>query len=128
VPRHVQGAGHCEFECNLCGQVCPTGAIPPLPLAEKQTTPIGLARFDRSRCIPWERDENCAVCEEHCPTPEKAIEARPEIVASGPRKGQTVLRPRVVADRCIGCGTCEAVCPLPGPAAIRVERPDLGGG
>jgi len=24
--------GYCEYNCTLCGQVCPTGAIPKLPL------------------------------------------------------------------------------------------------
>jgi formate hydrogenlyase subunit 6/NADH:ubiquinone oxidoreductase subunit I len=118
----VLGAGHCEYECNLCGQICPTGAIPPLSLAKKQATAMGLARFDENRCIPFVRAEDCVVCEEHCPTPDKAIQTEEVVVASGPRKGEVVKRPYVVEDLCIGCGTCESVCPLAGPAAIRVER------
>ena len=29
--------------------------------------------MDRSRCIPWKGDSQCIVCEEHCPTHDKAI-------------------------------------------------------
>jgi ferredoxin len=39
--------------------------------------------------------------------------------------GETVAvqRPRVVRDRCIGCGICEYKCPVNGEAAIRVYVP-----
>ena len=80
------------------------------------------ARFELDRCIPFERDVDCVVCEEHCPTPDKAIVMDEVIVTDGPNAGKTVHLPRVVEDLCIGCGICEAVCPLAGPAAIRVER------
>ena len=65
--------GYCEYTCNLCGEICPTDAIHSLVLEEKQKTVIGTAYFDKSRCIPWYSGDNCMVCEEHCPTPEKAI-------------------------------------------------------
>jgi ferredoxin len=32
-------------------------------------------------------------------------------------------RPRVVRERCIGCGICEYKCPVNGEAAIRVYVP-----
>jgi translation initiation factor RLI1 len=33
-----------------------------------------------------------------------------------------VKAPRVVEERCVGCGICESRCPLPGRGAIRVTR------
>jgi formate hydrogenlyase subunit 6/NADH:ubiquinone oxidoreductase subunit I len=30
--------------------------------------------------------------------------------------------PFTIRDRCIGCGTCENVCPVDGPSGIRVQR------
>ncbi len=73
VPVAMMREGYCEYNCNLCGLVCPTEAILPLALAEKQKTPIGLAYFDKNICIPYAENRDCIVCEEHCPTPDKAI-------------------------------------------------------
>ena len=35
--------GFCNFECTICGQVCPNGAIQPLKLEDKKLTQIGKA-------------------------------------------------------------------------------------
>jgi NAD-dependent dihydropyrimidine dehydrogenase PreA subunit len=109
--------GYCDYSCNACGQACPTEAIPRLALDQKRLAVIGKAYIDTDRCIPWTDGRNCVVCEEMCPTPEKAIILREE---SAP-DGAMVLRPYVIRDRCIGCGICENKCPLVGAAAIRVE-------
>ncbi len=98
--------GYCEYRCNLCGQVCPTEAIRKLPLRRKQKVKIGTARFDKNICIPYAKGENCIVCEEHCPVPEKAIRVRDAVV-----KGKRVKLPHVVTDLCIGCAICELKCP-----------------
>ncbi len=113
--------GYCEFNCNLCSQVCPTDALVPLTLAEKQKTPIGLAHFNKNICIPYDRNENCLVCEEHCPTPEKAIKFD-EKDYTDPETGITrkVKYPYVVKELCIGCGICQYKCPLEGEAGIFV--------
>ena len=65
--------GYCDYSCNECGKVCPTGAIQALTLEAKRTTVIGRAYIDRNRCIPWADFKDCIVCQELCPTPEKAI-------------------------------------------------------
>ncbi|MFO8058118.1 MAG: 4Fe-4S binding protein, partial [bacterium] len=44
-PVIVPRIGYCEYNCTLCGQVCPTGAIRELPLKEKQEVKIGRAYF-----------------------------------------------------------------------------------
>jgi polyferredoxin len=98
--------GYCEYQCNLCGQVCPTDAIRKLTLRRKQKLKIGIAQFDKKICIPYAKGEDCIVCEEHCPVPEKAIRVREALV-----KGKTVKQPYVVPDLCIGCAICELKCP-----------------
>jgi polyferredoxin len=122
--------GYCDYACNACGQICPSGAIPPLPLPEKRAQILGLAVIDTDRCLPWAQDTPCIVCQEMCPVADKAIELRGErlITRAGGRRDY-LARPVVVADRCIGCGICEYKCPLEGPAAIVVgpADPDLTG-
>ncbi len=113
--------GYCEYNCTLCGQVCPTGAIRPLPLAEKRRFVIGVAVFDKNRCLPYARGEECLVCEEHCPTGEKAIVFDSKVVVVG-EEARELKVPRVVAKRCIGCGICETRCPVAGVSAIRVTN------
>jgi MauM/NapG family ferredoxin protein len=122
TPVLVPRLGYCLFSCNACGQACPTGAIPPLSLEEKQVTVIGHAYIDRSRCIPWADGQNCIVCQEMCPLPEKAIQLE-ETEVWTPNGPATVKRPYVLHDRCIGCGICETRCPLSGEAAIRISVP-----
>ena len=148
TPRLVPRMGFCIYECNdpdqstnnLCGLVCPSGAIQRLSPAEKVAWKMGTAYIDRSKCIPWVWDKNCGKCEEHCPVPGKAIHfyqpggrGRGGGRALGRRPSQTdaegglaedltIRRPYVIADQCTGCGQCEYVCPVEGQAAIRVDR------
>lgn len=112
--------GYCEYSCNLCGKVCPTQAIHDGPLEVKQKTKIGLAFFDKNRCIPWYKNEDCLVCEEHCPLPKKAITLREEEVKLPDGGFKIVKRPYVIEKLCIGCGICETKCPVPGNSAIFV--------
>jgi ferredoxin len=128
TPRLVSRLGYCSYSCNACGQVCPTGAIPELSLEEKQHTPIGLARIDRDRCLPWAYNIPCIVCEEVCPVADKAIWL--EEVEAVDARGETVLlqRPQVVKELCIGCGICEYQCPMGGESAVRIYSPTEVGG
>jgi MauM/NapG family ferredoxin protein len=122
TPRLVARMGECEFNCNLCGQACPTEAIPRLSLEDKQQVKMGLAYFDSDRCIPWHVGVNCTVCEEHCPTSDKAIKLEEEQAIDSAGNGYTLLRPYVQPELCTGCGICERVCPVVGAAAVRVLR------
>lgn len=135
TPRLISRLGYCEYNCNLCGQVCPSGAIPRLSPVAKQSAVLGTAYFDRNRCIPFITQHNCTVCEEHCPTGDKAIklhEAAPPYWPQPPSTGKTLASPAVTLQPyidpalCIGCGICEKVCPLPGVAAVRVLRTPPG--
>ncbi|MBP1727662.1 MAG: 4Fe-4S ferredoxin iron-sulfur binding domain protein [Deltaproteobacteria bacterium] len=120
TPLLIPRLGYCEYNCSLCGQVCPTGAIPDLPLAEKKRQVIGKAVFDKNHCIPFARRLDCIVCEEHCPIPQKAIRSEQVMMKGFDGREVSVKLPYVVDELCNGCGICEKVCPLEGKAAIEV--------
>lgn len=122
TPVLIPRLGYCEYNCTLCGQVCPTGAIPRLPVEVKRREVIGKAVVDRNHCLPYARGVDCIVCEEHCPIPTKAIRTRRVVERNW--RGETVElhQPYVVEELCNGCGICENVCPLEGKGAIEVFR------
>jgi translation initiation factor RLI1 len=70
------------------------------------------------------------VCEEHCPTPEKAIVfddvavQLPDGPPGATPSGATIVvkQPRVIEELCIGCGICENKCPLDSKSAIVMVR------
>jgi len=79
------GTSGCQYNCIACGHVCPTAAIRPITVDEKQgkndfaqAGPIrlGTAFVDRGRCLPWAMDKPCIVCQENCPVSPKAIFTR----------------------------------------------------
>ena len=100
--------GHCDFDCNACGQVCPTGAIAPLLLQEKKLTRIGIVSLNKKKCIVHVKKKHCGACGEVCPTH-----------AIFPVEKELVLFPEIDIDYCIGCGACEHACPTK-PKAITV--------
>jgi ferredoxin len=112
--------GYCEWECTLCTQVCPTKAIKELRVEEKQRTKIGFAYVDKDRCLPYAFALSCIVCEEHCPTPKKAIWFEEAQVLNHRGEKVTVKQPRVDPELCIGCGICEEKCPIKDKAGIYV--------
>ncbi|MBU1913034.1 MAG: 4Fe-4S binding protein [Candidatus Omnitrophica bacterium] len=115
APHLVPEIGYCEYNCNLCGNVCPTGAIPKLSLVQKQEQKLGTAFIDKFICLPWSQNKECIVCEEHCPVPSKAIKTYEEVIA-----GKKIRKPYVDISLCVGCGICQNKCPTRPERAIRV--------
>ena len=120
TPLVIPMLGYCEYNCTLCGQVCPTGAIPALPVETKRREVIGKAVFNKNHCLPFARKIDCIVCEEHCPIPEKAIRSREVRTVGLDGLIKTIKEPYLVEDICNGCGICENVCPLETRAGIAV--------
>jgi MauM/NapG family ferredoxin protein len=115
TPKVVPKIAGCEDRCALCGHVCPTGAIRTLQPEDKPFVKIGTAVLDRHRCIAWEQNKECVVCDEICPY--NAIDARDIETIDGIFKV-----PVVKEDLCMGCGMCEQECPVTDQAAIVVYR------
>lgn len=80
----------CDWECNMCSAICPTGALEELNLTEKQHTQIALAQISKN-CI------GCTKCVETCPA--RAISMRSN-------------RAEVDSNSCVGCGECAQACPV----------------
>jgi Pyruvate/2-oxoacid:ferredoxin oxidoreductase delta subunit len=116
TPQLLPEIGYCEYNCTLCGHVCPTGALPRLSLTKKHRTRLGLASIDKNLCIPWAQGESCLVCQEHCPVFEKAIKVTVE-----KKGGGALLKPYVDPALCVGCGICQNKCPVRPKRAITVS-------
>jgi ferredoxin len=107
--------GACRPECTRCSEVCPAGAIKPITRAEKSSIQIGHAVWIKKNCVPVHEGVECGNCARHCPA--GAI----DMVPLDPNDENSVMIPSVNEARCIGCGTCENLCPSRPLSAIYVE-------
>lgn len=101
TPHLVPRQGGCALNpsCpDLCGQVCPTGA---LQATQPEQLKLGLARVDHSLCLAWDQGARCLVCVEAC-----------LVKAARVYQGRIVIDPQL----CTGCGRCECGCPVAGSA------------
>lgn len=103
--------GYCDKECNACTQVCPSGALQPLNLEQKQKYIIGTAQLDRALCIFGISD--CNACVNACLFDAIKVTWDKEAYESYP-----VVDPR----KCNGCGACEMRCPTPDIKAMKVLK------
>ena len=107
--------GACRPECVTCSTVCPTGAIKPITVAQKSSTMVGHAVWVKDNCLVLTDGVSCGNCARHCPV--GAI----MMVPSDPQDDTSPMVPAVNIAMCIGCGTCEYVCPSRPFSAIYVE-------
>jgi ferredoxin len=107
--------GPCDPACDACGLACPTQAIRALPLAERIWAKVGTAHILRHKCLAWELDRKCLVCDEVCPY---------DAVVLKRVAGIKIPVPFVIENRCSGCGYCEHHCPVEAMPAIVVEPMD----
>ena len=105
----------CRPECVKCSEVCPAGAIRPISVADKSSIQIGHAVWVKENCVPLTDGVECGNCARHCPV--GAITMVPSVKG----KDDSPKIPVVNAERCIGCGACENLCPSRPFSAIYVE-------
>jgi ferredoxin len=109
-PKMNYDASYCNYDCTICGEVCPSGAILPVDIDTKKLIQIGKAVFVRDDCVVVKNKKDCAACSEHCPT---------KAVHSIPYEGKLKI-PELNNDICVGCGACEHACPTTPRKAIYV--------
>lgn len=94
--------GFCDYDCRKCSEICPSGAIKRLTLAEKQKTQIGLAVINENTCI------KCGLCVMKCPR--------------GAISKEDGSFPLINTDECIGCGACQNACPVKAITVMPIEQ------
>jgi ferredoxin len=92
---------YCNFECTICTEICPSGALLPLALEEKKLSQLGKSNFVKENCVVYTRKTDRGACSEHCPT---------KAVKMVPYEGHLMI-PEVHNEVCVGCGACEHACP-----------------
>lgn len=103
--------GFCNFDCTICTNICPNGALLPLTKEEKHLNQIGYVVLINENCIVYRDGTSCGACSEHCPT---------QAIAMVPYEdGLTV--PKINTEICVGCGGCEYVCPALPFRAVYIE-------
>jgi ferredoxin len=110
-PHMNYAVEYCNYECTICSEVCPTGAILPLTVEDKKLTQIGKVNLILDKCVVITDDTACGSCSEHCPT---------QAVRMVPYKDNLTI-PEIHPDTCIGCGACEFACPVKPHTAIYVD-------
>lgn len=105
---------YCHKDCIQCTQVCPSGALMPLTIKQKQRISIGWPRVDMNICLLGD-DRECSICRNWCPYEAITLEFS---------QIEYTLTPKIDPAKCNGCGACQAVCPTSPVKAIVVVPED----
>jgi len=109
--RYDEEEKYCLENCNLCTQVCPSGALQRLDLPTKNRYIIGEALVDTNICLLTLGKKECDVCMVACPF--KAIDIKWDA-------DMYISYPGIDTGKCNGCGACEVACPTNPVKAISV--------
>jgi ferredoxin len=112
LPRMDYITGFCNYDCTICTEVCPTGAIQSSSAESKKLIQLGKAKFIKENCVVYTQKTDCGACAEHCPTKAVRMELDVEVNKKAPLIDEEI---------CVGCGACEYACPTKPYKAIYVE-------
>ncbi|MCQ2074485.1 MAG: 4Fe-4S dicluster domain-containing protein [Bacteroidaceae bacterium] len=115
----------CDYDCTLCGEICPSGAISPLSWDDKHAVKVGLALFTKEDCAMHNGKLFCEACLRACrasaitlvpdynePLNDEEIGQLEELPSSTKRpRAHYRVYPKIDPDLCIGCGACQYRCP-----------------
>lgn len=93
--------GYCNYQCTVCTEICPSGALEPLTEADKKGLQVGHVEYIKENCVVVTDGTDCGACAEHCPTSAVSMESY---------KGDLRI-PVIDQELCVGCGGCEYICP-----------------
>ena len=137
-PEMQYDKGYCRPECTRCSELCPAGAIRPITVEDKHITQIGHAVWVKKNCIPLRDEKTCGNCAKHCPVGaiqmvpvDKSLKQDPDTGewkdadGNGLREREILKIPIVDTEKCIGCGSCENLCPARPFSAIYVEGHEI---
>jgi len=113
-PRFREAAGTPMIDpsvapCIMCADTPCISACKPAVLRRDQPLTMARASILKHACLAW-NGSFCSVCSERCPV-QGAI-----AIDAG--------RPRILEERCTGCGVCAFVCPAPGSAIMVMPLQD----
>jgi ferredoxin len=111
-PRMDYLSSFCNYDCKICTEVCPSGAIISKDLESKKSIQMGKAIFIKDNCVVYTQKTDCGACAEHCPTKAVKMELDLEVNKKAPK---------VTDEICVGCGACEFACPTIPYKAIYVD-------
>jgi ferredoxin-type protein NapF len=93
---------YCLPECKRCGDVCPSGAIQRFSLEEKKDHIMARVVIDVDDCLLQQLKE-CDLCKYHC---------KYDAIAIARNSADQIKLPRVIENKCTGCGACKIICPV----------------
>lgn len=94
-------SGYCLETCNICSSVCSSGAITIFSVKAKSQLFMGTAEVHLENCLLVNNKE-CVKCRESC---------KYDALKLVPEKNAFTSVPLIDADKCVGCGACEVICP-----------------
>ena len=102
TPEVTFEKGYCLETCNLCGRVCPSGAINLFSVEAKSEIFMATAEIHLEDCLLTNNAE-CDRCKVSC---------KYDALEIVPVKQTILMKPEIITEKCVGCGACAVICPV----------------